>query len=265
MRKCPICKNEGKEIFKGRIMKKYEVQYYQCERCALVYTETPYWLDEAYAGDDAIADIDTGIMQRNISNCILVNWLIKLFFDYGKIFVDVGGGYGIFARMMRDLGYNWLWSDKYADNLVARGFEYNKLQYCKVDLVTAFELFEHFSDPLLETQKILCISKNVIFSTEIYDNNFLYKPFEDWWYYASDTGQHISFYSKKTLEYIASINGVHYYEVNKGIHIFTEHKISTRKLKWLVNNYLYIIQCYYFHKRRRKGLAFSDMQSLRLK
>ena len=65
----PICNSIGKEIFTGKILKKYDVKYYQCPECALVYTESPYWLSEAYS--DAISRYDTGVMQRNVMDVLL--------------------------------------------------------------------------------------------------------------------------------------------------------------------------------------------------
>lgn len=263
MRKCPICKTQGKEIFKGKILQKYEVQYYQCPTCAFIYTESPYWLPEAYGGNNAIVEIDTGIMQRNVTDVLLVNMLVKLCFGTGKCFLDWGGGYGIFTRMMRDLGYNWLWYDKYSDNLVARGFEYcSSKESEKIDLITAFELFEHFDNPKKEIQRLLSISKSILFSTEIYDDGFKYKQFNDWWYYAPQTGQHISFYSKETLKYLAEINQINYYKINDCMHLFTDQKISKWKLNLLSNTKCWILPYYYYQKERRKGLAIKDMNAL---
>lgn len=264
MRRCPICETQGKEIFKGKILQKYEVQYYQCPTCAFIYTDSPYWLPEAYSGNNAIVDIDTGIMQRNVTDVLLVNMLVKLCFSAGKYFLDWGGGYGIFTRMMRDLGYNWLWYDKYSENLVARGFEYCDFAESgkreKIDLITAFELFEHFDNPLKEIEELLSVSKNIVFSTEIYDDDFVYKNLKDWWYYAPQTGQHIGFYSKKTLEYLAKMNHVHYYKINNCMHLFTERKISITKIKLLTNSYSWLMQYYLYHVNRKKGLAIQDMQ-----
>ncbi|MDM9385348.1 hypothetical protein QUB80_32355 [Chlorogloeopsis sp. ULAP01] len=44
--------------------------YYFCEESGLLKTEKPYWLDEAY--QEAIADTDTGLVRRNISNLIVL-------------------------------------------------------------------------------------------------------------------------------------------------------------------------------------------------
>ena len=154
---CPICQTEGREIFKNTILKKYDVSYFQCRECKLIYTETPFWLEEAY--QDAIVGTDTGLMQRNISFCVTVNTLIRKFYPSSKNFLDYGAGYGIFVRLMRDVGHHFQWMDKYSENLVAKGFEY---QDGSIDFVTAFELFEHFDKPLQEFEHLLSYSKNIL-------------------------------------------------------------------------------------------------------
>ena len=57
---------------------------------------------------------------------------------------NYAGGYGIFTRMMRDIGFDFYWLDKYADNLLTNGFEYNKKIHKKIEAITSFESFEHF-------------------------------------------------------------------------------------------------------------------------
>ena len=61
---CDICGNIMNPVFLGRIMNKYEIQYYQCNNCEYVCTEEPYWLQEAYV--DTINYTDTGILRRNL-------------------------------------------------------------------------------------------------------------------------------------------------------------------------------------------------------
>ena len=57
---------------------------------------------------------------------------------------------GILVRLLRDYGVEALWCDQYCENLLARGFEYNG--EC-ADLVTAFEVLEHFVNPLEELDR----------------------------------------------------------------------------------------------------------------
>jgi len=256
IRECPICKTDGGKIFQGKIIRKYVIQYYQCPKCAFVYTEKPYWIEEAYR--ESITSVDTGIMQRNVDNVLMVNILVKNFFACDKVFLDYGGGYGIFTRMMRDIGYNWLWYDRFSRNYLARGFEYKNNQ--KIELITAFELFEHFEKPMEEIKNLFGISDSILFTTLLYDDERRYKKFRDWWYYVPETGQHISFYSKVTLDYIAKKFDVNYYKISEELHLFTKKKIERKKLDVLINGkYAWIIQMLLYHKGRKKGRAMADM------
>lgn len=227
---CPICQTEGQEIFKNKVLNKYSVSYFQCEGCKLIYTETPYWLEEAYK--DAIVGTDTGLMQRNISFCVTVNTLIRKFYPTAKNFLDYGGGYGIFVRMMRDVGHRFQWMDKYSENLVAKGFEYQGEQ---VDLVTAFELFEHFDKPLQEFEHLLGYSKNILISTTVYEEKNGY-PDKSWWYYAPHAGQHVVFYHANTFEYLAKRYHLNYYQINNTLHLLTEKKISSGKFRFYIKS-----------------------------
>ncbi|MCM1038223.1 MAG: class I SAM-dependent methyltransferase [Ruminococcus sp.] len=256
---CPICADMGKKIFQGKIMHKYTISYYQCPVCGFVYTEEPYWLEEAYT--DSITNIDTGMMQRTIDNVLTANAIVHNFFDTKASFLDYGGGYGIFTRMMRDLGYNWLWYDKYSDNYAARGFEYKRQE--KIELITAFELFEHFDRPIEEITHLFTISRSVLFSTLIYDQDFAYKDFEKWWYYVPETGQHIGFYSQRTLEYIARKFHVFYYKISDGMHLFSEHKINSVQFNILIKSKVFkLIQYLGYFARRQHGLAEQDMKTI---
>jgi hypothetical protein len=225
---CKICGKENKFVFKAKIMKKYEVSYFHCENCGFLQTEEPYWLSEAYK--EPINISDTGYLSRNINLSKIVTTLLVSFFDYKKSFLDYAGGYGVFVRLMRDIGFDFYWYDKYTQNLFARGFEYK--EGMAIEAITTFESFEHFDKPMEEIENMLKISKNIIFTTEL-----LPYPIPEpnkWWYYGLDHGQHISFYSKKTLNYIASYFGLRYCSF-RNIHIFTEKEnITDFKVKILL-------------------------------
>lgn len=240
-------------------MQKYLIQYYQCPVCGFVYTEEPYWIGEAY--EDSITNVDTGMMQRTVQNVLATNVIIHYFFKHSATFLDYGGGYGIFTRMMRDLGYNWLWYDKFSENLAARGFEYDGKH--KIELITAFELFEHFENPMEEIEHLFSVSSNILFSTLIYDKELKYKEFEDWWYYVPETGQHISFYSQKTLQYLADKFNVYYYRIHDGLHLFSHQRLNLLKRKILLNSIAgRQVQFFIFQKLQKNGLAVHDMQMI---
>jgi hypothetical protein len=223
---CKICKQKNESVFSGKILNKYNIKYYYCSNCGFLQTEEPYWLDEAYS--ESINVSDTGYMQRNINLFQKLTILFSLFFDKNGKYLDYVGGYGVFVRLMRDIGFDFYWDDKYTTNLFAKGFEYKSKARCEA--VTTFESFKHFVNPLEEIEKLLSILKNIIFSTELLPNH-IPKP-EDWWYYGLDHGQHISFYSQKTLEFIAKKCDLNYANLG-GLHILTEKNISNLELKIL--------------------------------
>lgn len=219
---CKICTHPVQELFRKKILLKYEAQYGLCPNCGFLQVENPFWLKEAYAS--AIASLDIGLVSRNIS---LSNRLAPKFRKYSKKdsrFLDFAGGYGLFTRLMRDKGFNYYWQDDYCENIFARSFEienHNSPQ--TFDLVTAFEVFEHMQNPLVDIEKIFTFSPKVIFSTALLPSK---TPLEDWWYLVPETGQHISFYSHKTLEYLASCFNKHLYTDKKGLHMFSDNKIN---------------------------------------
>lgn len=224
--KCPICSSTMNHVFMAKILGKYDVSYYQCNGCGLLQTEEPYWVDEAYS--DAIALADTGIIQRNLSIAAKLSVLLYYAFDPRESFLDVAGGYGILTRLMRDIGFDYYWDDKYCDNQLARGFETSSTRNV-FNVLTAFEVFEHIHDPLSFINEIMkkYNANTMIFTTELYEGKF---PEKDWWYYAFNSGQHISFYQSRTLKRISEQLDLRFYSFN-GIHIITN---TTIKHVWLL-------------------------------
>lgn len=214
---CKICNKKNDSIFSEVILNKYNIKYYHCKTCGFLQTEEPYWLEESYT--ESINISDTGYMQRNLNLPKKLTILLSLLFKKDSKFLDYAGGYGVFVRLMRDIGFDFYWDDKFTSNLFARGFEY---KHQPIDAVTTFESFEHFVNPLEEIEKMLSISKTIIFSTELLPNP-IPQP-KDWWYYGLDHGQHISFYSEKTLKFIADKYSLNYKNLG-AIHILTDKQL----------------------------------------
>lgn len=223
---CPVCKSRLSQLFIATLLSKHDVDYYKCSECGLIKTEEPYWLDEAYS--EAIADLDVGLVARNMMFVPQVSHLIEKYFDSDGIFLDHAGGYGLFVRMMRDAGYNFFRQDKYCQNIFAKYFDFKS---CDIksgfELITAFEFLEHVVDPVQEIDSLLALTDTVIFSTELQPEKI--SSSDDWWYFATETGQHITFYTKRTFEYIAALLGTNYYSDGQHLHLFTRKKFDSLK------------------------------------
>lgn len=225
---CPICDGVLEFSFAEKVLCKHDAIFDYCQTCGFLRARDPYWLTEAYSS--AIASTDTGLVMRNSSvACKLASVLYGVMGERGQgLYVDVAGGYGMLTRMMRDYGFDFYWSDKYCDNLMARGFEYSpKLGSCLA--VTAIEIMEHVEDPIAFVRDALKQTKanTFIFTTELFEGSPP-RP-EQWWYYSFETGQHIAFFQRKTLEVMAKKLGLSF-ATGGGLHIFSKRSINKRLL-----------------------------------
>jgi Methyltransferase domain len=216
---CRACKNlSAVFLMDGQIFKD-NIKYYECSHCLYVQTETPYWLDKAYTS--AISSSDTGILRRNQANAKIALSTLLLLGEMNDRLVDCAGGYGILVRLLRDYGVDAYWTDEYCENLLAKGFEYEN---GAASLVTAFEAFEHFVNPLDELESLLQIAPNILLSTEIISSPAPTQ--QNWWYYGKEHGQHIGFFRIRTLEVMASRFGKKIISDGKSYHLITSHNIS---------------------------------------
>jgi hypothetical protein len=199
----------------------------------------------------AIIDADTGIIDRNLTLSRISAMIFLLFCNKKSKVLDYAGGYGIMTRMLRDIGLNCYWDDKYADNIFARGFE--DIKGTKYEMVTAFELLEHLNSPIKEIKGIIqkYSPKVFLFSTMTHDGN----PQKDWWYFSENGGQHISLYTRRSLEIIASKLDLKYSTNGINIHIFSKHRIAGLLMKLIsIEKPFYNIFLPLFYKSR----TFSD-------
>lgn len=237
-----------KSIFTASVLKKYSAPYEICNNCGFLRATDPHWLEEAYSS--AIAAADTGLVARNISLSSKVAGALYWVMDErgeGR-YLDAAGGYGMFTRLMRDMGFDFYWADKYCNNLIAPGFEYNP-EIGRCNAVTAMEVLEHLVDPAAFIEEALAATgaQTLIFTTELYEGA---PPQPDeWWYYTFETGQHIGFFQQRTLETLgsrlglkfASANGLHILSktaVNKGLWRLASGRWSSRLSPWWIRRRL---------------------------
>jgi hypothetical protein len=243
---CKICENVSEKIFDKVILQKYKTNYYRCSSCSFIQTDKVTWLAEAY--ESAITSLDIGLPYRNNNLKNEIPQIIDSCFPNSKIFLDYAGGYGMFVRLMRDKGFNFFRQDDYCDNVFANYFDIDDAKQSTFDVVTAFEVFEHFDNPLEEIQKIFNFSDTIIFSTEIAPESN--SEIENWWYITPETGQHLAFYSKKSMQIIAEKFKTNYYSKNNSIHIFSPIKLTKKQLKFAFKKRHFFWQKNYNIKRQ---------------
>ena len=232
--KCKICEADSHHFARGTVLGKYDVNYFQCSHCGFVQTEEPYWLDEAYS--QPIASSDVGLAYRNLSFSQFTKNLLFNFFNHQENFLDYGGGYGLFVRLMRDAGFDFYWFDKFCQNLFAQGFEIDETENNQFELVTAFEVFEHLVHPITELEDILKKSRNILFSTELLPESNP-KP-DEWWYYVLHEGQHIAIYTPKSLAIIAAKFNLNLYSNGSSLHLLTEKELPDNVFEQLAKGEL---------------------------
>lgn len=192
---CRLCGAEAPRVGHQRVLR-HDVSYYACPHCDLLQTEAPYWLDEAYSS--ALTLLDVGVALRGQITVALTHALIRVLgIRYDAPCLDFGGGHGLFVRMMRDRGYDFRWADRYAQNDFARGFEGDPT--ARHELLTTFEVFEHLADVGGELERIFAPRHRYVLASTVLHQGY----HDDWFYLIPETGQHVAFYSARTMRAIA--------------------------------------------------------------
>lgn len=230
MNTCRICGGTTSFLGVDKFLGRHRGEYECCNVCGFTFVRDPYWLNEAYSS--AITSIDLGSVYRCELYSGLLKTLLHVYSNPQAKFVDYGGGYGLLVRRMRDLGYDYHWFDKHCGNLFAQGFEASRPSEARYETLSAFEVFEHLSDPVGEMGSMVTFADQIIFSTEL-----ITRPAPTpgtWWYYAPEHGQHISFYTWDSLNRLARRFNLHFV-TNGTIHMFSKLKVSRRLFKIIMS------------------------------
>ncbi len=258
---CKVCNTTSQQLFSTTVLNKYEVVYFKCPSCDFIQTEKPYWLQEAYR--EAIADADVGYVTRNLLYADLVSVILNWSFDKRAAYLDYGGGYGLFVRLMRDKGFNFYRQDIYCKNIFAQHFDVQETTAPKqFELLTAFEVFEHLEFPMEEIARMMQYADAILFSTELQPTMQVHDP-KDWWYFMPDSGQHIAFYSKKTLQQMATQLNCFLYSNGADLHLLSRKKYSLDPVKYisvLLDLKNKLLGKYYYN---RKSLLQTDFNKIK--
>ena len=223
---CRICGASSQRVFELRIFDQHSAAYYFCERCGYTQTEQPTWLEEAYV--EPVDRSDTGLLERNLDAQGIVATFCSLARIGDGLCVDFGGGYAVFTRLMRDAGFRFLHHDPLSENLLARGFEWESGEPV---LCTAFEVLEHFVDPIVVFGEIDRMGVQFVIASTVV-NQADGPPPPDWWYLAPQTGQHVGFFQERTLASLGRENGFPYVLTGGMYHLFSRRPFS--RWRWWV-------------------------------
>ena len=244
---CPNCQNKSTELIREIevTQKKIPAKLIYCSACDFLYLEDPNWLDIAY---ETQFYADTGFVNRNIifaNRTILIFRIWKLL-SKNSLFpnaCDIGAGLGMFARIMRDKGYNFCGSDEYSSMPLLNPFV---VRDSKCAIKTSFEVVEHLPSLNKFLKEKVKEVDFFLFSTELRQNGKI--PDNNWWYYSFPLGQHIGFHSKKSLE-VAFIDAGYDSEnlVSFGNSFHALANTRNWKLAFKIASYYWKIS-YYFNK-----------------
>nr|WP_161501451.1 class I SAM-dependent methyltransferase [Rhodopirellula sp. SM50] len=213
-------------LFSAKVLGQYDVVYSRCDQTGFIQTEPPYWLDEAY--QQVIADLDIGLLQRNAEKVELACEVLRRICPDRRRLLDYGGGYGVFTRMMRDRGFPFQHTDAYCECLFAKGFEVDLADTPSeetFDCITAWEVFEHLEDPMTVFDELLGRGRSLLFSTILVPDPTPTSA-DQWWYFLPETGQHVSFYTQQSLQYVADHFGAAFYTDGVAHHLLTRETIA---------------------------------------
>jgi hypothetical protein len=197
------------------VLGKYEVGYLACETCKSLQTDFPHWIEEAYS--QSAVPLDPGAVQRCL-DCFALTLIVSRVLNCRRM-LDYGGGNGLVCRLLRDHGEDAYWFDRYSRAGYASGFSASPSS--AFDLVTVFEVLEHFPNPAADLSEIFLGKPRCVLATSA-----LYcGQNEDWWYLAPTEGQHLFFYSKEAINRIGVRFG---YEslVCRGFFIFSRQPLT---------------------------------------
>ena len=219
---CRICGTTAEPFAKARLLGSVDAEFERCPICGLVMAARPEWLDAAYAAP--IARLDIGLLDR----CLLLSQVTAAILRADRLrrgrFLDWAGGYGAFTRLMRDRGYDFAHLDPMTHNVFAVGHQEFDLGDVRYDLVTGFEVLEHLEDPLTALGPVARSTDRLLMTTQVLPEPTP-RPGE-WWYYALETGQHITFFTRGALERMAERLGYDGVATGSFLHLFYRGTLS---------------------------------------
>ena len=221
---CRACGAPAEPFASARVLDGVPADYERCPRCGLVMAVRPHWLDRAYAAP--ITRLDIGLLDR----CLLLSHVTAAILRSERLrggrFLDWAGGYGALTRLMRDRGYDFAHLDPMAGNVFAAGHDREEVGGERYDLVTGFEVLEHLEDPYGALEPVAAATDRLLMTTQTLPEPAPHPA--EWWYYTLETGQHITLFTPRALEELATRLGFDGVVTGSFLHLFYRGRPSAR-------------------------------------
>lgn len=194
------------------------IYYALCGQCGFCFAPSMHeWTpaqfsQQVYNADYAKVDPDY-LRERPIANAASLRDALDA--HKGQVIhLDYGGGAGLLSQILQDAG----WRSQSYDPFVQTEVSIDELP--RVNLITAFEVFEHVTDPhqLMRTIDVLLEPDGmVLFSTLLSDGIVAANKRLDWWYAAPRNG-HISLHCRASMGRLTSQYGFQWASFSEGFH-----------------------------------------------
>jgi len=202
---CPICEARAEFFggFEGGLS--IPLVYRKCLDCGHIFVRNCSWISEAY--EDGIDVFDQGAVNRSLFTLPIAYGLSK---RLGGMVLDYGGGSGLLARLLRDLGVDAYSFDKYARGSLNPGFHLTtpEVPDSKIELVIAIEVLEHITEINEFIRQIKNWSPSIMLTSTVMHH----QQSIEWEYLDKNHCQHVSVFTRESIERLANKleMGVHF-------------------------------------------------------
>lgn len=215
---CAICGARASLSFSFCVLDDKEARLFGCELCGFRFVEDPHWLEDSFSS--RLHKMDVGSVDR----CWLVSQFLLGLLRTSRSrrewrVLDIGGGDGLLVRLLRDAGIHAQFSDPHTVPIYDVGPVVAVNDH--FDLGVMSEVALHFTDPLEMFRSVLSKCERALFTAVVPPDPI---P-KDWWYLSCSSGQHVAFYTLKTIEKIAQELDCHWCSDGKFFHLLSKEPI----------------------------------------
>lgn len=194
----------------------HPIYYRLCDSCGHCFAPvmcqfTPDEFSALVYNDDYVKVDPDYVEARPKGNAAMLKRFFGQFRD--KRHLDYGGGWGLLSELMAKDGWDSTSYDPFVPGEKPEG---------RYNLITAFEVFEHATDPkqLVSTLSDLLHEDGLILFSTLVSNGAISKNRRLTWWYASPRNGHINLFSKESLAELAAAYKFNLTSFSDGMHAF---------------------------------------------